>query len=332
MLERVRAAQPQARVGGFTVQAMASRPMAQELIVGASIDPNFGPVLMLGHGGTAVEVRADRAIGLPPLNRALARELVSRTQVSRLLAGYRDHPAARLDAVGDALVALSQMLADLPELAELDINPLWADHDGVLALDARIRLSRVPVAGAERFAIRPYPDALVETLAWQGEALTLRPVRPEDEPAHRRFVEQLSPDDLRFRFFNARRELAHSELARLTQIDYAREMAFIAVRPGADGTSETLGVARAAVDPDNLEAEFAVVVRSDLQGRGLGRLLMDKLIAYQAAQGTQRLVGLVLRDNVAMRAFMQRLGFEAEGGDSDAARLVLPLQGKPVSG
>lgn len=326
MLERVRAARPQARVSGFTAQAMASRPMAQELIVGTSIDPSFGPVLMLGHGGTAVEVRADRAIALPPLNRALARELVSRTQVSRLLAGYRDHPAARLDAVGDALVALSQMLADLPELAELDINPLWADHDGVLALDARIRLSRVPVAGAERFAIRPYPDALVETIAWRDEPLTLRPVRPEDEPAHRRFIEQLSPDDLRFRFFNARRELAHSELARLTQIDYAREMAFIAVRPGADGAGETLGVARAAVDPDNVEAEFAIVVRSDLQGRGLGRLLMDKLIAYQAARGTQRLVGLVLHDNQAMRAFVQRFGFEAQGGDSDALRMVLPLQ------
>jgi acetyltransferase len=332
MLDAVRRAQPQARLGGFNVQAMASRPMAQELIVGASIDPSFGPVLMLGHGGTAVEVLADRAIALPPLNRALARELVSRTQVSRLLAGYRDHPAARLDAVGDALVAVSQMLADLPELAELDINPLWADHDGVLALDARIRLGRVPVAGAERFAIRPYPDALVETIAWHGETLVLRPVRPEDEPAHRRFVEQLSPDDLRFRFFNARRELAHSELARLTQIDYAREMAFIAVRPGGDGGSETLAVARAAVDPDNLEAEFAIVVRSDLQGRGLGRLLMDKLIAYQAAQGTQRLVGLVLHDNAGMRVFMQRLGFEQHGGDSDALRLVLPLQGRPVSG
>ena len=170
-----------------------------------------------------------------------------------------------------------------------------------------------------------------ETIQWHGETLVLRPVRPEDEPAHRRFVEQLSPDDLRFRFFNARRELAHSELARLTQIDYAREMAFVAVRPGADG-NETLGVARAAIDPDNLEAEFAIVVRSDLQGRGLGRLLMDKLIAYQAAQGTQRLVGLVLHDNVGMRAFMQRLGFEQHGGDSDALRLVLPLQGQPVSG
>ncbi|KRB23942.1 bifunctional acetate--CoA ligase family protein/GNAT family N-acetyltransferase [Rhizobacter sp. Root16D2] len=332
MLDTVRRERPQARVGGFNVQAMASRPMAQELIVGASIDPSFGPVLMLGHGGTAVEVLADRAIGLPPLNRALARELVSRTAVSRLLAGYRDHPAARLDAVGDVLIAVSQMLADLPELAELDINPLWADGSGVLALDARIRLGREPVAGAARFAIRPYPDALVETLPWQGEALTLRPVRPEDEPAHRRFVEQLSPDDLRFRFFNVRRELAHSELARLTQIDYAREMAFVAVRTSADGTSETLGVARAAVDPDNQEAEFAVVVRSDLQGRGLGRLLMGKLIAYQAAQGTQRLVGLVLHDNLAMRAFMQRLGFEQRGGDGDALRLVLPLQAPPVSG
>ncbi|HSC65759.1 MAG TPA: acetate--CoA ligase family protein, partial [Caldimonas sp.] len=142
MLTAVRAARPQARLTGFTVQQMVRRPLAQELIVGASVDPLFGPVLLFGQGGTAVEVVADRAIALPPLNRVLARELVSRTRISRLLAGFRDHPPARLDAVCDALIALSQMLADLPELVELDINPLLADHDGVIALDARVRLDR----------------------------------------------------------------------------------------------------------------------------------------------------------------------------------------------
>ena len=140
MLARVRELRPQARITGFTVQTMVTRPLAQELIVGASIDPVFGPVLLFGQGGTAVEVLADRAIALPPLNRVLARELVSRTRVAKLLAGYRDHPPAELDAICDVLIALSQMLADLPELAELDINPLWADHDGVIALDARLRV------------------------------------------------------------------------------------------------------------------------------------------------------------------------------------------------
>ena len=145
---------------------------AQELIVGASVDPLFGPVLLFGQGGTAVEVIADRAIALPPLNRALARELVSRTRVARLLAGYRDHPPARLDAICDVLIALSQMLADLPELAELDINPLWADHEGVIALDARVRLEPRPAGPARRASrSRPIRPSSAETVDWHGEAI-----------------------------------------------------------------------------------------------------------------------------------------------------------------
>ena len=325
MLARVRAAQPEARITGFTVQSMASRPFAQELIVGASIDPVFGPVLLFGQGGTAVEVIADRAIGLPPLNRVLARELVSRTRVSKLLAGYRDHPPVKLDAIFDVLIALSQMLADLPELAELDINPLWADHEGVVALDARVRLSRDRPAGASHFAITPYPAELERTVTWQGESILIRPIRPEDEPQHRGFVEQLRPEDLRLRFFRVRRELPRTELARLTQIDYAREMAFIAIRTTPDGTPQTLGVARAVSDPDNVDAEFAIIVRSDLKGRGLGHLLMQMLIDVLTQRGTQRLVALVLPENTAMRALALSHGFvlDEAGSDSDALRFVL---------
>lgn len=327
MLARVRAARPSARVNGFTVQAMASRPFAQELIVGASIDPVFGPVLMFGQGGTAVEVIADRAVALPPLNRVLAKELISRTQVRRLLAGYRDHPPAKIDAICDVLIALSQMLADLPELAELDINPLWADHDGVIALDARVRVSREARAGAAHFAITPYPAELARTVIWQGEPVVIRPIRPEDEPQHRAFVEQLRPDDLRLRFFSVRRELPRSELARLAQIDYAREMAFIAVRTLPDGSMQTLGVARAVTDPDNIDAEFAIIVRSDLKGRGLGQLLMRTLIDFTRQRGTQRLVGLVLRENLPMRHLALSQGFELDenGSDIDALRFVLEL-------
>ena len=331
MLERVRLARPQARLNGFTVQAMLHRPMAQELIVGASVDPTFGPVLLFGQGGTSVEVVADRAIALPPLNRVLARELISRTRVTRLLAGYRDHPPAQLDAIADVLIALSQMLADLPELAELDINPLLADERGVVALDARVRLSRTPVAGAGRFAILPYPAELTETLSWQGRELVLRPIRPEDEASHRAFIEQLMPEDLRLRFFNVRRSLPRSELARLVQIDYAREMAFIALAPGADGSLETLGVVRAVADPDNREAEFAVIVRSDLKGRGLGDLLMGKLVRYLRDHGTQRVVGDVLRENRPMRELASRMGFRADDSvhDDSALHYVLELQTKP---
>jgi acetyltransferase len=331
MLTRVLELRPQAHITGFTVQTMVTRPLAQELIVGASIDPVFGPVLLFGQGGTAVEVIADRAIALPPLNRVLARDLVSRTRVAKLLAGYRDHPPARVDAICDVLIALSQMLADLPELAELDINPLLADHDGVIALDARLRVSREKRAGAVHFAITPYPAELVQTVTWQNEAIVLRPIRPEDEPQHRAFIEHLQPEDLRLRFFSVRRELPRSELARLTQIDYAREMAFIAVRTQADGKAQTLGVVRSVVDPDNVDAEFAILVRSDLKGRGLGHLLMGTLIDFVRQRGTQRLVGQVLRENLPMRNLALSWGFELDeaGSDIDSVRFVLDLASRP---
>jgi acetyltransferase len=332
MLERVGALQPRARIRGFTVQAMVERPLAEELIVGASIDPLFGPVLLFGQGGIAVEVLADRAIALPPLNRALASELVSRTRVAKLLAGYRDRPAANLDAVHDVLVAVSQMLADLPLLAELDINPLSADHEGVIALDARLRVSRHPCAGAERFAILPYPDELAETVQWHGGPLLLRPIRPEDEAQHLAFVGQLAPEDLRLRFFSSRRQLPRSELARLVQIDYSREMAFVALAPRTDGSSETLGVVRAVADPDNLEAEFAIIVRSDMKGRGLGHLLLGKMIRYLRAHGTQRMVGEVLRENQAMRELARAHGMrvDAKAVSDESLRHVLHLQDEPA--
>ncbi len=327
MLSAVAVSQPRARIVGFTVQSMIVRPHAQELIAGTSIDPTFGPVILFGQGGTAVEVVGDRAIALPPLNRRLARELVSRTRIARLLAGYRDHAPANLDAVCDVLIALSQMLTDLPEVAELDINPLLADSDGVIALDARIRVSRKAGAGAARFAITPYPAELVETISWHGKALVLRPIRPEDEAQHRIFLAQLEPQDLRFRFFSGRRELPPTERARLIQIDYAREMAFVAVRTLPDGSSEILGVVRAVIDPDNIDAEFAIIVRSDLKGRGLGRLLLGKMIAFLSARGTQRMVGDVLRDNAAMRALARSHALvpDPDTVGADALRYVLTL-------
>lgn len=329
MLERIRSARPDAHLEGFTVQPMAVRPHAQELILGASVDPVFGPVLLFGQGGTAVEVIADRVIGLPPLNRVLARDLIMRTRVSRLLAGFRDHLPARTEAICDVLVALSRMLADLPELVELDINPLWADHDGVLALDARVRVSASRPAGAANFAIAPYPGELAETVAWQGEPILLRPIRPEDEPQHRAFIESLAVQDLQLRFFNSRRELPRTELARLTQIDYAREMAFLAVRAGAGAVPETLGVVRAVSDPDNIDAEFAILVRSDLKGRGLGQVLARKMLDYLRARGTQRVVANVQADNTPMRDLALANGFRLEATDRDAAseRFVLDLRG-----
>lgn len=321
MLRAVHAARPEARIDGFTLQPMVHRKHAQEVIVGARIDRVFGPVILCGQGGTAVEVMADSAIGLPPLNRSLARELVSRTRVSRLLAGYRDHPPAQMDALYDVLIAVSQLLADLPQLAELDINPLWVDENGALALDARIRVAAAPGAGADRFSILPYPTQWIRTCVWNDRSITVRPIRPEDEAQHRRFLEKLDPEDVRLRIFQMRRELPRSELARLTQIDYDREMAFIAEAADAQGVPETLGVARTVSDPDRVEAEFAIIVRSDLKGGGLGKLMFEQLIDHARSQGIGRLVGLVLRENTRMLNLSRTMGFKADPIEPDSSGL-----------
>jgi acetyltransferase len=306
---RLRVLRPEAILNGFVVQPMARRSGALELIVGAATDGVFGPVLLFGHGGTAVEVIGDRAIGFPPLNMNLAREIVSRTRVSKLLGGYRGRAPADRDAICLTLVQLSQLIVDLPEVIEVDVNPLLADESGVLALDAHIRVARP--ARSERLAIRPYPSELEETIALRvGRSLVMRPIRPEDEPAHSRFFQHLEPEDLYLRFFSAVRKAPHSQLARFTQIDYDREMAFIAYAP--DQEDETLGVVRAITDPDNKQAEFAIIVRSDVKGQGLGRALLEKMIRYCRSRGTGEVVGQVLSENVPMLSLAQRLGFRSQ--------------------
>ena len=331
MKRRVAKLRPDASIEGFSVQAMVRRPRALELIVGASVDPLFGPVLLFGHGGTSVEVVADRALALPPLNEPLARALIGRTRVAKLLAGWRDVPAADLAAVVAVLISMSTLLADEARIAELDINPLLADAQGVVALDARVRVSATAPAGADHFAIRPYPTELVETRDWNGRRLTLRPIRPDDEARHMAFLQAMAPADIRMRIFYSRRSIERSELARLTQIDYAREMAFVACADASTGmgvgtVEETLGVVRAVCDPDNESAEFGIMVRSDLKGAGLGGLLMHKLIAYLRAHGTRRLLATVLNENTAMLELAQRLGFEHNAVQTEAGTCSVSLR------
>jgi len=327
MLARVVLHQPGAEVTGFTVQRMVRRPRALELIVGAHVDPLFGPVVLFGQGGTAVEVVADRAVALPPLNPPLARALVASTRVARLLAGWRDVPAADMDAIVATLCAVSALLAEVPQIAELDINPLLADADGVVALDARIRVSAAAPGGGAAFAIRPYPMELVQEVAWRDSKVVLRPIRPEDEARHLEFLSRLDPTDIRMRVFYSRRSIERTELARLTQIDYEREMAFVATAPGPSGEEETLGVARAVTDPDNIGAEFGIVVRSDLKGAGLGPLLMDKLMDYLRQRGTQQLHATVLKENTRMLTMTEAMGFQHDEDQpaDDTVALTLAL-------
>lgn len=320
---------PQARFDGFSVQAMCRRAHGHELIVGAATDPVFGPVLVFGQGGVAVEVTDDHAVALPPLNLVLARDLVDRTRVARLLAGYRNRPPANLDAILAVLIQVSRLVSDIPEIVELDINPLLADSRGATVLDARMRLALADRSGStlDRLAIRPYPRELEETIEWHGAPLLLRPIRPEDGPAHLAFFDALTPDDIRYRMFVRIRELQPSQLARFTQIDYDREMAFIATRKNAEGVNETLAVGRVVADPDNTSAEFAVTVRSDLKGMGLGGIMMKKLIGYCRARGTGEIVGEALPQNSRIVAMVKKLGFEVTiDGEEGIRKMRLALR------
>ena len=220
-------------------------------------------------------------------------------------------PAADLDALSLAVVKFSQLIVDVPELVEMDVNPLLADEQGVLAAGAYMRIARAdPRAESDRLAVRPYPQGLEEIVTLRdGRKVMLRPVRPEDEPSHHDFITRLSPEDSRFRFFHYVRSMPHSELARLTQIDYDREMAFIATTAGSHGEGgETLGVIRAVADPDNEAAEFSVVVRSDIKRQGLASRMLRKLVEYCRNRGTLRLEGEVLAENHGMLAMVKNFG------------------------
>ncbi|MDB5900553.1 MAG: family N-acetyltransferase [Ramlibacter sp.] len=315
-------ARPQPRVLGFTVQPMVHRRRAHELILGIANDPLFGPVVLFGAGGTAVELRKDSAMDLPPLNDTLARDLIGRTQVAQLLAGYRDQPGVNQAALVDAVLRVSRMAADLPWIAELDINPLLADPDGVLAVDARIRLRRPAANEENRLALRPYPSELEERLTIGGRDLRVRPIRPEDGAALATFYAGCTPADMRLRFFLSRREVPHSELARYCQIDYEREMTFVAL----DG-DRIAGEVRAVCDPDNLQAEFAIQVASDWQRRGLGRSLLAKLLAYLRGRGTAEVAGQCLQENVGMAALARANGFELRPAKDDTVSFRLRLTG-----
>nr|WP_315392274.1 GNAT family N-acetyltransferase [uncultured Duganella sp.] len=314
---------------GIALAAPAQAALAVPTLAAARIeigtDPVFGPVVFFGQGGIAAGVADDRVAGLPPLNMVLAREMAGRTRVGRLLGHGAGRTAADAEAIARTLVQVADMLADLPQLAALELDPLLAGGGAVVALGARLRLA--PAGGAAPLAIRPYPHELEQELAWDGGRVLLRPIRPEDGAQHQAFFHALDPDDVRLRFFSAMRELPPAQLARLTQIDYDRAMAFIATRAGADGAPETLGVARAITDPDNQHAEFAIIVRSDLKGRGLGRILFRKLVDYFRANGTGAIVGEALAENLGVQKLVRQFGGVVSAHpEAGMVRLELPLR------
>ncbi|WP_441240774.1 bifunctional acetate--CoA ligase family protein/GNAT family N-acetyltransferase [Tardiphaga sp. 768_D3_N2_1] len=325
MMEAVTAKCPDARITGVIIQPMIIRPRARELIAGLADDLTFGPVVAFGRGGTAVEIIDDKALALPPLDMKLADDLVKRTAVARQLAGYRDVPAVKEDAVQMTLLKLSQMAIDLPLIRELDINPLLADEAGVLALDARIAVA-VPerlFAGQTRLAIRPFPAVWQRDVVLQdGETVHLRPVVPEDEAAIKHLLDHTDAGDLHSRFLGAIKEFPHPFVARLTQLDYARAMAFAAVAPDS---GEIIGVSRLHSDSQYRTAEYAILVRSDRKGQGLGWALMTELIRYAKSEGLIELHGDVLQSNDGMLQMCRALGFQVGSDPEDPAIALVSL-------
>ena len=304
-----------ANFGIPTVTALLATSPAQaarELIVGVVDDHEFGPVILFGAGGVAVDVLNDRALTLPPLNQKLAREVIARTRVAKLLVGYGQVPAVDIDAVALTLVRLSQLVIDLPQVAELTINPLLADAAGVIALNARIRVRDNAGADSSRLAIRPYPKDLEEMIVNdEGRRLLLRPIRPEDETALRAAFARLTPEEVRFRFFVPMKLMDHVTAARFSQIDYDRQMALVLTVPGIAGETEIFGVVRSFEDPDRECAEFAIVVEQRMSGQGLGRHLMHRIIDYARGRGVGELYGEVLAENYRMLTLCRECGFSA---------------------
>lgn len=320
---------PDARLDGMVVEEMARRTHARELMIGVSRDPVFGPALMVGIGGTAVEVLGDRSIMLPPLNRHLARCMLERTRAARMLGPFRNLPPADVEAVETTLLRVSAMVCELPAIVEMDLNPLVVDETGVVVADARLVVER-PSPGAGRYdhlAIHPYPADLVRQV-WlpAGEQVTIRPIRAEDAGIEQAFVRTLSERSRYLRFMYALRELTPAMLAWFTQIDYDREMALIATVAAESGGERQIGVARYVVNPDGESCEFAIVVADDWQGRGVATLLTEPLIRLAQRRHLRHMVGQVLSENAAMLRLAERFGFEIRLDPHDPAVSLISLR------
>ncbi|MDX2309002.1 MAG: bifunctional acetate--CoA ligase family protein/GNAT family N-acetyltransferase [Hyphomicrobium sp.] len=323
MAARVAKERPDATLSGFTLEPMIVRPKAFETIVGVTLDPTFGPMVLFGAGGTAVEILNDRALGLPPLDAILARQMIDETRIAKLLSGYRGQARAKIECIVDVLVSVSELVIHHPEIAELDINPLLVDADGAIAIDARIRIADQTIAPRQPLAIRPYPTNWERAVGFEDMGtLLIRPVRPEDGPMYETFFGKLEPEDIRLRFFSSRRTFTREFVAGLTQIDYAREMAFAAI--SANG-QELLGEARLILSSDRDKGEFGVLVRSDLHGRGLGGHLMRILIDYARGERVRSISGIVLSQNSTMLRMASELGFTSRFVSEDPTATEIEL-------
>lgn len=317
MAARIRHDHPEASIIGFEIETMESLDGGVELIVGMSQDATFGPVIAFGAGGKAVEVVADRALGLPPLDGRLAEEMIDATRISRLLGGYRDVAAVDRAALVQVLEALSQIAIDFPELAEIEINPLLARTDGVIGLDARARVHLEP--SAPHLAIRPVPVEWTAELATRsGLKLHIRPVVPQDETALADLFTHVSAEDLRYRFLTGITHVGRERLVPMCQVDYARTINFLAF----DG-DRLVASAMLVSDPDHRRAELALAVRQDYKGKGVSWTLVQHVLRYAAAEKIETVESLESRDNHAALALEREAGFLAISLDNDPGEVLM---------
>jgi len=325
---------PQARVSGYRLRPSAARSGTPAWRLGVTDDAVFGPVIFLGPAAVDGSATGGFVVALPPLNLALAKDMLARCRFCEK--GPAKSRSLLESRAATALVRLSQLLTDIDEVAGVELDPVHVETSGAVALDARIHIEkRGRRLGFRRFAIRPYPKELEQRLVWQGQELLIRPIRPEDETTLADLIGSLDPEDARMRFFGTMRSLPRSQLARFTQIDYDREMALVAIVKDSDGVERSLGEVRAVADPDNRVADFAIVVRSDIKGKGLGRRLLQSIIDYSRSRGTVELRGETMAGNLRMQHLARDLGFELKTGEdlgTIALRLRLRAQEDGVSG
>jgi len=329
IMANVKKHQPDARIEGVSIQKMVTR-FDYELIIGSKKDPILGPVVIFGLGGTETEFFKDVSAGLPPLNQRLARRMLERTKVYKLLAeGFRAKPPVNLRLLDETLVRVSNLIVDFPEIKELDINPLVISGDTTIALDARIVLDKEATQKeAEEYAhliISPYPTKYIQS--WRcrdGRDVVLRPIRPEDEPLEQALIEGLSKESSRFRFFYILKDINHDMLSRFCNIDYDREMAIIAEYT-TNGRRRNVGVGRLIVEPGGGSGEFAIVVADDFQNNDLGLKLCDMLIGIAQEKGLRNIYGIVLSDNWKMLGLVKKLGFTVKPLPEGETRVTLEL-------
>jgi acetyltransferase len=318
---------PEANILGVTLQPMIMQS-DYEILLGAKMDPNFGPVILFGMGGIFTEVVKDRNIGLPPLNLSLARQIMEGTRVYTLLKGYRKRPPANIQHLEEIILRLSQLVIDFPEIVELDMNPVIVSKGEFVAVDARIVLEPAVRLSPLHLVISPYPEQYESReLTPSGLPIMIRPIKPEDAPLLVELFDTLSPTSIYYRFFGPLKALPHSMLVLFTQVDYDREIDLIALEQAEDGKERMVATARVMSDPDGKRAEFAILVGDPWQGKGVGAILLERCLAIAKERGLETVWGMVLQENTGMQALARKLGFEvSRSGEPGELELTIDLK------